>query len=158
MRQAQDRVRHFHEAMAKMGARGDIGDPENPGITDRDSAMLRARMLLEECTETMVALVGHDETERMLIHRWREVEHGLNTVCQSAEDLADGLADVSVIVLGTAVAAGIDLAPVFHEVMDANDRKCGPGARVRADGKLLKPIDWRGPDVVGVLERQKGEM
>jgi predicted HAD superfamily Cof-like phosphohydrolase len=155
MRQAQDRVRRFHEAMAKMGARGDIGDQENPGITDRACATLRARMLLEECTETMVALVGHDETERLLIQRWREVEIGLNTVDQSAEDLADGLADVMVIVLGTAVSAGIILAPVFDEVMDANDRKCGPGARVRADGKLLKPIDWRGPDVAGVLARQK---
>lgn len=154
MRQAQDRVRRFHEAMARLGARGDVGDSANPGITDRDCAALRARMLLEECTETMVALVGHDETERLLIQRWREVEHGLHMGDKPTEDLADGLADVMVIVLGTAVAAGIDLEPVFNEVMDANDRKCGPGARVRADGKLLKPIDWRGPDVAGVLKRQ----
>jgi predicted HAD superfamily Cof-like phosphohydrolase len=156
IRQAQDRVQRFHEAMSKLGARGDIGDPQNPGITDSQCATLRARMLLEECTETMVALIGHEATERMMIRRMREVEIGLNTVDQSAEDLADGLADVMVIVLGTAVAAGIDLEPVFNEVMDANDSKCGLGARVRADGKLLKPIDWRGPDIAGVLARQKG--
>lgn len=73
----------------------------------------------------------------------------------SAACLAQELADVCVVTLGTAVAAGIDLAPVFDEVMTANDRKVGPGARVREDGKLLKPEGWVGPDVAAVLERQK---
>jgi predicted HAD superfamily Cof-like phosphohydrolase len=154
MRQAQDRVLRFHEAMSKLGARGDIGDPQNPGITNSQCATLRARMLLEECTETMVALLGRDMATNLMVRRVHEMED--LPAGGSVEGVADGLADVMVIVLGTAVAAGIDLEPVFNEVMDANDRKCGPGARVRADGKLLKPIDWRGPDIAGVLARQKG--
>jgi predicted HAD superfamily Cof-like phosphohydrolase len=154
MRRAQDRVRRFHEAMSKLGARGSVGDPQRPGCMDQAEAELRARMLLEECTETMVALLGRDMATNLMVRRVHEMED--LPAGGSVEGVADGLADVMVIVLGTAVAAGIDLEPIFDEVMDANDRKCGPGARVRADGKLLKPIDWRGPDVAGVLARQKG--
>jgi predicted HAD superfamily Cof-like phosphohydrolase len=122
---------------------------------DQAEAELRARMLLEECTETMAALLGRDMAMTMMVRRVHEMED--LPAGGSVEGIADGLADVMVIVLGTAVTVGIDLEPVFNEVMDANDRKCGPGARVRADGKLLKPIDWRGPDVAGVLARQKGQ-
>jgi predicted HAD superfamily Cof-like phosphohydrolase len=143
----------FHEAMSKLGARGSVGDTQHPGCMDQAEAELRARMLLEECTETMAALLGRDMAMTMMVRRVHEMED--LPAGGSVEGIADGLADVMVIVLGTAVTVGIDLEPVFNEVMDANDRKCGPGARVRADGKLLKPIDWRGPDVAGVLERQK---
>lgn len=155
MKHAQERVRRFHEAMAKLGARGDIGDTENPGIFDREAAMLRARMLLEECTETMVALVGHEWTERLILRRIRELEDVKDT-CGDPVAQADGLADTVVIALGSATAGGFLMEPIFDEVMAANERKCGPGARVRADGKLLKPPGWRGPDVAGVLARHKG--
>jgi predicted HAD superfamily Cof-like phosphohydrolase len=157
MREAQERVRRFHEAMAKLGARGDIGDLANPGIDNREAACLRARLLLEECTETMVALIGDDATVTMMAQRMRVVEE-MGYGPPNSEDLADGLADVTVIVLGTAVAAGIDLESVFDEVMAANERKIGPGARVRHDGKLLKPVDWLGPDIARVLARQKEQV
>lgn len=156
MRKEQERVRWFHEAMAKLGARGDVGDMSNPGIRDRAAALLRARLLLEECTETMVSLVGPDETDRLLIQRIRELDEVVDT-CGDPVAQADGLADTIVIALGTATAGGFIMEPIFNEVMAANERKIGPGARVRHDGKLLKPVDWRGPDIAAVLERQKAQ-
>jgi predicted HAD superfamily Cof-like phosphohydrolase len=156
MREAQERVRRFHDAMAKLGARlsGAVGDPEYPGIVDPALARLRSNLLLEECTETMISLVGREETERMLIRCVRELDDVKDT-CGDPVAQADGLADTIVIALGTSAAGGFIMAPIFNEVMDANDRKVGSGATVRHDGKLLKPADWRGPDIAAVLARQK---
>ena len=43
-------------------------------------------------------------------------------------ELADGLGDLLYVVLGTAVAAGIDLAPIFAEIQISNMSKTmGPG-------------------------------
>lgn len=155
MREAQGRVRRFHEAMHAKGAKAPIGDAYNPGIIDRTDRELRARLILEEATEAIVALVGHVTAERMVSQRLSEIEQGVGVVMQDTIEIAQELADVCVVTLGTAVAAGIDLAPVFDEVMAANERKVGPGARVREDGKLLKPEGWVGPDVAAVLARQK---
>lgn len=152
MRDAQERVMRFVKAMGAMGARSDVGDPQNMGIHDRAAAVLKARMLLEECTETMIGLVGGDETERLMVRRMRDIDISAQP---NTEEVADGCADIQVIVFGIAGAAGFHLAPVFDEVMSANERKIGPGASVRHDGKLLKPIDWVGPDIAGVLARQK---
>lgn len=64
----------------------------------------------------------------------------------------DGLCDTLYVVFGTAVAFGVDLAPVFGEVHESNMRKTtGP---VREDGKRLKPPGWQPPDVKGLLIRQ----
>jgi predicted HAD superfamily Cof-like phosphohydrolase len=154
MRQAQDRVRLFHEAMSKMGGRATLGDYDNPALPSPEECELRARLILEEATEAMVALIGDEPTIRLMVRRSRVIEE-MGYPEPNIVNVAQELADIKVVTEGTADVCGIILAPVFNEVMDANDRKCGPGARVRADGKLLKPIDWRGPDIAGVLARQK---
>lgn len=159
MKEAQERVRRFHEAMAKLGARGDVGDFASPGLSD-DAAELRARLLMEECVETCMALLhGNDkgvlEMYDDAMHAWFMKRAGRGRLTDGIEGVADGLADVIVIALGTAVAAGIALQPVFDEVMAANERKVEPSARIREDGKLLKPDGWIGPDVAAVLARQK---
>jgi predicted HAD superfamily Cof-like phosphohydrolase len=68
-------------------------------------------------------------------------------------DAADALADITYVVLGAALAWGVDLPAVFEEVHAANMRKIG--GPVREDGKKLKPPGWEGPDIAGVLEKQK---
>ncbi|KKL61298.1 hypothetical protein LCGC14_2196660, partial [marine sediment metagenome] len=72
-------------------------------------------------------------------------------------DLADGIADCIVVLLGTAVAYGIDMRPVWNLIHDSNMAKIGGGKR--EDGKFLKPKGWTPPDIRGELIRQgwKGE-
>ena len=159
MREPQDRVRRFHEAMAQLGARGDVGDPRDIGAHfGDDAAELRARLIMEEAVEACIALTGSPKLTLDLFDAARDawsMKSGARVDATYAA-IAHELADLLVVTLGTAVAAGIDLSPVFAEVMAANERKCAPGARVRADGKLLKPDGWVGPDIVGAL-RQASE-
>lgn len=85
----------------------------------------RACLIGEEAAETISALMGG-----------------------SLIDLADGLADLAYVVLGTAVAYGIDLERVFacvHESNMTKPRRCDAG---------LKPAKGGGyspPDIAGAL-------
>ena len=77
------------------------------------------------------------------------------TAALSAGDVvgvADGLADLIVVALGVAADCGIDLSPVFDEVMKSNATKT-PG-NLRPDGKLGKGDAFVRPDLETVLAKQ----
>jgi predicted HAD superfamily Cof-like phosphohydrolase len=79
----------------------------------------------------------------------RELEQA---ICHSNSlpEVADAIADLIYVLIGTAHEFGIPLAAVWREVQAANMRKVG-GA-TREDGKILKPDGWTPPDVAGVLD------
>jgi predicted HAD superfamily Cof-like phosphohydrolase len=116
----------------------------------------------------------HDFHERFgLLHQvspaWPgEVVHRLR-VCLIEEELAelrnageahdlvgvaDALADLLYVVYGAAVTYGIDLEPVFKEIHRSNMSKGDPEVVTRPDGKILKGVNYRPPDVAGVMENQ----
>lgn len=98
---------------------------------DEDTRKLRARLLEEECKETIEALEAND---------W--------------EGVIDGLCDVIYIALGTAESYGVDLEPFFEEVHRANMAKFPGGVvTINEHGKVQKPADWKGPDHRRVLAR-----
>lgn len=100
-----------------------------PAVPSEGTPELRARLLREEFDETLDALGRGD-----------------------LPALADGLADLIYVLLGTAASYGIDLRPVWAAVHAANMAKDGGGTR--ADGKVLKPPGWAPPDIEGILSSQ----
>jgi len=79
-------------------------------------------------------------------------------VAESADDIAgvaDALADIIVIALGTAASYGIPIHAVFEEVMKTNFAKLDENGRprYREDGKLLKPEGWEEPNIKSILGR-----
>jgi len=66
--------------------------------------------------------------------------------------IADGAADSIVVIIGTCVAYGIDLRPIWEEVLKTNMAKAN-GPR-RPDGKVLKPEGWQPPRIKELLEEQ----
>lgn len=123
MREAMEQVRKFHQSF-------DI--PVGTGFGDWHSEVreLRRALLQEEFDEYISA-------ERM----------------DDVVELADALADVVVIICGTALSYGIPLAEVFDEVMRTNMAKLGPDGKPirRADGKVLKPEGWSPPNIHRIL-------
>lgn len=91
------------------------------------------------------------------ILRYHLIKEELNEYAdaKTIEEIADAIADLAYVVIGASVAHGIDLAPVFDEVHAANMRKFEGGVNIRPDGKILKPKDWRPPNIEGVLARQR---
>ena len=121
-----DLVREFHLAFGQPIA-------EEPNISDRQLNDLRFDLLHEELCELLSAL-----------------EFG------SIEKALDALTDLQYVLDGTYLSLG------FHRYKDAalnavhksNMEKLGPDGKpvVRADGKILKPMDWSPPDLAGVLK------
>lgn len=68
-------------------------------------------------------------------------------------EVADGIVDSIVVLLGTAVTYGIDVRPIWDEVHRTNMAKVDCPIR-RDDGKILKPKNWVPPNVVGLLKEQ----
>jgi predicted HAD superfamily Cof-like phosphohydrolase len=61
--------------------------------------------------------------------------------------VAQEAADLVWVTYGLCELLGIDLDRAISEVAAANMRKVQGGVRRRADGKVLKPAGWVGPDM-----------
>jgi predicted HAD superfamily Cof-like phosphohydrolase len=95
--------------------------PDKPTIPSLEIRMLRARLIMEEALETVEALglrVGVP-WEWIRAHKLEFIEDG---DC-NLTSVADGMADLQCVNLGSAVACGIDLEPIFAEVCRSNDTK-----------------------------------
>jgi predicted HAD superfamily Cof-like phosphohydrolase len=107
-----------------------FGQPvlSQPTISE-DRLDLRVRLMREELQETVKAMWDEDMVE-----------------------IADGLADLLYVTIGTALEYGIDLDPIFEEVHRSNMAKL-PG-NLRPDGKIMKPANWKPPQIATLLEKQ----
>lgn len=138
--------------------------PEKIIIPSADVIKLRSKLISEEVNiETLPAL------RRLLFEQSRSL-HDL-------AELADGLADSLVVIHGTAITFGIDIEPVFAEVMRSNwtkfwtereivecdmtglsVQKVCDGERCylvkRRDGKVLKSISYSPANLLPIIEAQ----
>ena len=105
-----------------------------PHHIPRQHEVFRLRALQEELTELNDGYKNHD-----------------------LEAIADALVDLVVFALGTAVVHDLPWEPLFAEVMRANMEKIpGEGNKFRrVDGvvDLLKPDNWRPPDILRTLQQ-----
>lgn len=73
---------------------------------------------------------------------------------------AAGILDAAIDMAVVAVGAGLDMAPIevvreaMRRVLEANAAKIMPDGTLhtRADGKILKPEGWVGPDIASLLK------
>ena len=84
-----------------------------------------------------------------------EIKETLDAIREdNLAELADGIADSIVVLLGTAVTYGIDIRPIWDIVHMSNMAKAG--GKLRADGKMMKPEGWKPPDIKSEIGRQIG--
>lgn len=106
-----------------------VGDATDPKLADGE---LRLRLIMEEWLELRDA--------------WRVDD--LIGVC-------DAIADLLVVVLGTAVACGVDAQALFVEVMRSNETK-SVGLKDE-HGKVLKGDRYVPPDIRQIIEQSRKE-
>lgn len=140
--------------------------PLTPHVPSDDICFLRARLMLEECLETIekglgLSVVLRDSGDAVAGEPERKIPVDFSRIDFVAKargdiiELADGLADCEVVNLGTAAAAGIAHQPVFEEVMRNNLAKFGYGHTLDSGGKLVKPPDHKPPEIWRILMLQK---
>lgn len=145
-------ITEFHAA-------GEVPGRDEPGFPSADRVELRKKLISEEVGETLSAIDAGDLVE-----------------------VADGIADSIVVLVGTALEFGIDLTAVWEEVHRSNMSKfppctsceghgyftndlnlhrldcpvCNGRGRqllLREDGKILKPESWSPPDIASLVSK-----
>lgn len=133
---------------------------DRPELPSKDERRLRARLILEECLETVQALgflvltknsqdVLYQESGVADSWELQERKCGPNLI-----EIADGCADISVVTIGTLSACGIRDQELLEEVDHNNLTKVERGSNDE-HGKFTKPEGHVPPDIAGVLARQK---
>ncbi len=106
--------------------------------------MLRASLILEEALETITALGCEVLAERT----FQVSKSNVSIVSVKEPDIVevcDGIADLSVVSIGTLSALGIGDKKLLEIVDENNMEKFAEGHSWRADGKLIKPPNFKGP-------------
>ena len=133
--------------------------PSEPEIPDARIRTLRAKLILEEALETVLALgvtVTASAANASVELTGDDVDLTFDpSEAVDLEGVIDGCADISVVTVGTLISFGVDDEPVLEEVDSANLRKFEPGSYMREDGKWIKPPDWRPPDILRVVESMR---
>lgn len=135
---AQADVEAFHKAHGTI-------DPSYPQIPHPQTTQLRIDLITEEFDELIHELVQMQHPQDL--SKIKE----LGMLAKAAGEMAD----LVYVILGTASALGIDMAPVWEELQRANMAKAG--GPLRADGKHLKPEGWKAPDFVAIIREQVAE-
>jgi len=149
MQHLQSDVQHFMELAQQE-------TPKYPFIPTPEVRKLRAKLILEEALEQCQAL-GVEITTTAIGAALKLDEAGLQFHPVNQPDItliADGICDQLYVSIGTGVAFGLDLAPIWKLVHEANLAKFGPGSYRRDDGKQMKPPGWVAPDEAIRLEIQ----
>jgi predicted HAD superfamily Cof-like phosphohydrolase len=110
----------------------------------------------QQMLEEFHATFGGEEDDEL---RWRLLDEELAELREAYErddlaEIADAIADIVYILVGTAHLKGIPFDRVLAEVHRSNMTKLGPDgkARRRADGKILKPPTFEPPRIREILE------
>lgn len=93
-----------------------------PQMPDDNTIKLRIDLINEEINETIDSMIKHEIIE-----------------------VADGIIDSIVVLIGTAISYGIELQPIWDIIHKSNMNKFKGNYKIRQDGKLLKPDNWQSP-------------
>lgn len=129
--------------------------PTNPQIPDKHTLELRARLIAEEFSELLMGF-GFGFS----LNIWNS-ENPDNNFYESYSSvtkpnlvsIADGIADLTVVSTGTGLACGIPVEEIQEAVDENNLKKFGPGGYRDSNGKWIKPIGFKGPDIQGIISR-----
>ena len=102
-----------------------------------DNYAMYLDLITEEYNELKDAIVANDRVEQL-----------------------DALVDILVVTMGAIRAAGWNGEAAWKEVMSSNFAKIDPSTgkvRKREDGKVLKPVGWRAPNLQQFVGEDGGE-
>lgn len=118
----------------------------SPDMPSEEVRILRCELIREEFCELMDAfgVAWDDKEEKFKVNYERD----------DLVEVADAIADLLYVVLGTAVACGINIDPIYQAVHESNMAKFGEGGYRREDGKWMKPPNWQPPNIISELLNQ----
>lgn len=130
--------------------------PDRPKIPLTQVRALRARLIFEEAIELIEELgfdvVFEPDSSVVISEEAKKIGVGSRAIFIDRKEpiklskVAKEGADLSVVLTGTFSAFGLSDEIIIEAVDQNNLDKFGPGHSFRADGKLIKPPGFKGPD------------
>lgn len=154
-----EQVREFTE-----GASG-AKCPDTPQAMTPEQVMFIIRMVMSEMCE-LACTVSKTEQERdAFMQKALDTRDKCTKLSDTyCDDVAlvsaqfDALVDSWYYSLNTAAKHGVNLSSIFDIVHQANmakrDPKTGKFLKRESDGKIIKPVGWKSPDVDGEIKKQ----
>jgi predicted HAD superfamily Cof-like phosphohydrolase len=134
---------------------------DTPGEPSEEDRILRAKLIMEEALETVVALGVKMRLNTPMMGGMLSVNvHNADTVFETDGDFdliesVDGCCDLNVVVAGTLSALGVPDVPVQREVERSNRSKLLPDGTLpphpTVEGKFGKGPGYTPPDIAGVI-------
>lgn len=143
----EDMVYDFHKVF-----KHPVGDV--PTVEDRKLIQSRVNLISEEFLEFMEATYGESEIAPM--------KQAVESVAMFEEtepdivEMADALADMVYVIVGTAVALGIPFMTIFNEVHSSNMSKLFPDGTAHyreSDNKVIKGPNTFKPRILDILNQ-----
>ncbi len=124
--------------------------PSEPRVATPKEVDFLCKMVIDETLEILSTVYDADDAKSQIV-AWVCLAKDLPKEPEpTVVSFADGCVDIMIYVMNAAAKLGMDLDKVFDEVHAANMRKIDfkTGKVLRnAEGKILKPEGWVGPDV-----------
>lgn len=144
--------------------------PDKPRIMTRDEVKFILRMVLSELTELAQTVTSNVDEAVELVRSSigadlkpaykHPSKDDPDYTAKVVSNQADAFVDAWYYMLDAAAKSGINLSRIFHVVHKGNTDKRLPNGEylIRPeDGKVLKPENWKEPDVVGEIKKQMTE-
>jgi len=136
--------------------------PDKPVAMSKEQVLFLSKMVLDEVMEFMATVCGSEESKNALkefIDNSEDLSKGDYTEgsVEQISEQVDALVDIYYYSLNAATKVGQDMSSVFKVVHQANMNKRDPetGKFIkREDGKILKPVGWKPPNIIKEIERQ----
>lgn len=158
---------HEQRVREMMNGFGQFG-PDKPTVPDEKTRRLRCKLILEEALEFIKAAgfdvvianpcrsatlpvtdYSHEPSDQIGSYTFQSTGSAPDLV-----EMADGIADISVVTVGTAIACGIAIEPLLQLVDENNLLKIATGRKCPETGKFLKAPNHPKPDIAGEIARQ----
>lgn len=138
--------------------------PDKPVVMTKEEVFFLIKMMLDEIMELGATVAGPEEVKSNMIKMITESKDLPEIREVSREELiaeqADALIDCYYYSLNAAAKKGVNLSKVFEIVHQANMDKRDPETGKflkREDGKIIKPVGWKEPNIVEEIIRQTEE-
>lgn len=132
--------------------------PDEPRVPTAEETDFLIRMLMDEILEVLSIHYDSQLAKSKLYEMIRTAKSLPKEPEPTVESFADGVCDIIIYALHSCCKMGIDMDPVFDEVMNANMRKRNPETGKfdrRADGKIVKPKGFVPPDVKSAICKKR---
>lgn len=134
--------------------------PDKPNVMNKDEVYFLIKMMIDELLEFAATVSEPVEAKEMfskILNESKDVAKSEGPKEKIIADQVDALVDSYYYSLNACAKKGVNFSKVFNLVHFANMAKRDPETGKflrREDGKIIKPVGWKEPDIHGEIVKQ----